>query len=95
MRSADILKNNAEAICEAAKRVHPASPRIFGGEDGAGDTIAIAVRRSARPARLDLNVPQFDLQQVFDDVKPELATAEGLRESMHARVLVEVFRHGC
>lgn len=93
MRPSEILDRNRQAIREATKRFNAANPRVFGsvarGEDRPGSDIDILVDALPGSTLLTLGGLQYELQQLFNDIKVDLLTPGDLPEAIRSRVLAE------
>ncbi|WP_105429091.1 nucleotidyltransferase family protein [Neorhizobium sp. T6_25] len=92
MRPSEVLEKNREAIREAATRFNAANPRVFGsvarGEDGPESDIDILVDALPGTTLFDLGGLQDTLETLLQ-VKVDLVTSGGIRNSMRDRILSE------
>ncbi|CDZ57644.1 nucleotidyltransferase family protein [Neorhizobium galegae] len=92
MRPSEVLERNREAIREAATRFNAANPRVFGsvarGEDGPDSDIDILVDALPGTTLFDLGGLQDTLETLLQ-VKVDLVTSGGIRNSMRDRILSE------
>ncbi|CDZ60853.1 Putative nucleotidyltransferase [Neorhizobium galegae bv. orientalis] len=92
MRPSEVLERNREAIREAATRFNAANPRVFGsvarGEDGPDSDIDILVDALPGTTLFDLGGLQDTLETLLQ-VKVDLITSGGIRNSMRDRILSE------